>query len=90
MLPGMLPKRLCSQCKHLLTETAHAMRRHAKVMETALKLRDTGEPTEEQRRDFPARLVATFEEAQSAWNAYREHLFEHGFLTPDDRISPTP
>ncbi len=57
------------------------MRRHASLMDRAIYMA-TGGSTEEQRQDVGANLVATFNEAQSAWDAYREHLREHGIL-PD-------
>ena len=63
------------------------MRRHASVMDYAIQVADGGPPTEEQRKDFTDRLVASFKDAQSAWDAYCEHLAEHGVLptlpTPD-------
>lgn len=40
----------------------------------------SGIATEEQRQDFRIEFVLSFNDAQSAWNAYREHLVEHGFL----------
>jgi len=49
-------------------------------MATAIQLARSGEPTEEQRRDFTTRLVASFNDVQSAWDAYTEHLIEHGLL----------
>jgi hypothetical protein len=55
------------------------MRRHATLMHQAIRLAQTG-PTEEQRQEFKINLLATFNEAQSAWNTYREHLIEHGVL----------
>ena len=39
-----------------------------------------GGGSEEQRQDFKARLLASLNDAQSAWDAYREHLREHGLL----------
>ena len=45
-------------------------------------MRQSGKPTEEQREEFVARLVASFNAAQSAWDTYREHLIKHGLLAP--------
>jgi hypothetical protein len=53
------------------------MRRSA----SAIQLAKTG-LTDEQRKGFKDRLVASFNEAQSAWDAYRSHLVEHGLLPP--------
>jgi hypothetical protein len=36
--------------------------------------------TEEQRQQFKCDLAATFGDAQSAWDAYRDHLIDHGLL----------
>jgi len=58
------------------------MRRHGADMQTAIRMKQSGKPTEEQRQEFVTRLVASFNAAQSAWNTYREHLIKHGLLTP--------
>jgi hypothetical protein len=50
-------------------------------MQTALEQRQSGKPTNEQREEYVAILVASFNAAQSAWDAYREHLTKHGLLT---------
>jgi hypothetical protein len=55
------------------------MRRHWNMMDRAIALLRT-EYTEEQRKQFAADLVTTFENAQAAWGAYRQHLIEHGIL----------
>jgi hypothetical protein len=49
-------------------------------MNTAIQLLKSREPTEEERQDFGTRLVASFNDAQSAWDAYRVHLMGHGYL----------
>jgi hypothetical protein len=56
------------------------MRRHAAGVLEAVKLNERGAPTDEQRRNYKAILVASFNDAQSAWDSYREHLIEHGLL----------
>jgi len=61
------------------------MRRHVTDMETAIRMRQSAKPTEEQRQKFVAKLVASFNAAQSAWDSYREHLNKHGLLTPASR-----
>ena len=58
------------------------MARHGKDMETALRIKQNGKPTEEQREEFVARLEASFNAAQSAWDSYRQHLIKHGLVTP--------
>jgi hypothetical protein len=44
-----------------------------------------GGVTEEMRQDFRARIIASFKEAQMAWDAYRDHLSEHGLLPKPER-----
>jgi hypothetical protein len=51
-------------------------------MQAAIEVSRRGKPTEKQRLEFVARLVASFNAAQSAWDAYRRHLTKHGLLTP--------
>ena len=80
MLPSMLPIRICSRCEQRLREASIAMLRHGADMQTAINMRQRGKPTKEQRQEFVARLVASFNAAQSAWDAYREHLIKHGLL----------
>ena len=77
----MLSIRICPGCERRLAEASQAMRRHATDMNRATQLLvRNGGGGEEQRQDFKARLVASFNDAQSAWEAYREHLIEHGLL----------
>jgi hypothetical protein len=61
------------------------MRRHSEDMETAIQMKKSAKPTEEQRQEFVARLVASFNAAQTAWDSYREHLTKHALLTPYSR-----
>jgi hypothetical protein len=76
----MLLPRLCSACDQQLTIASNAMRRHASQMSKALHLVQSASAAEVQRQDFRINLVVSFNEAQSAWDAYREHLIDHGFL----------
>jgi hypothetical protein len=54
------------------------MTRHRAVIERAIRLQQEGNLTEEQRQEYRAKLAATFNEGQSAVDAYRNHLIEHG------------
>ena len=78
----MEQEHLCPKCEQVLDDAAIAMRRHAALMEKAqsLSVARGGHPTEEQRQQFKRDLLATFFDAQSAWDAYRNHLIEHGLL----------
>lgn len=70
--------RVCHRCSEGLTQAANAMRHHASLMHQVIEQFLSREPTEEQRRDYTERLIASLNEAQAAWDAYREHLKEHG------------
>ena len=73
--------RVFPRCEQFLYGASLAMRRHATLMETAITLSRT-EHSEKERQRFKAMLDATFNEAQAAWDAYRNHLVEHGILSP--------
>ncbi len=80
----MLSTIVCPGCDERLTTASDALRRHATLMHTAIEwAHSVG--TEEQRNDYTDSLVASFIDAQSAWDAYREHLIEHGLLSPSTR-----
>jgi len=49
-------------------------------MSTTIHLNVSDSATEELRQDSRTKLAASFNDAQSAWDAYREHLIEHGIL----------
>ena len=72
---------LCQGCDQRLKEASDALRHHASVMHSGIELAETG-PTEEQRKEFVDSFIASFNDVQSAWHAYREHLAGHGLL-PD-------
>jgi len=72
--------KICSGCDRRLLEASTAVRRHESQMKAVIELVRRGDLTEEARQEFKARLVASFEDAQSMWDAYRAHLIEHGIL----------
>ena len=76
----MQPTRACHGCEERLTDVTDAMRHHLTQMRNALDLARRDQLSDEQRRLFTADLFETFHQAQSAWDAYREHLAEHGLL----------
>ena len=55
------------------------MCRHAEEMPTAISLVHTDLP-EAQVDKYKTKLIESFYDAQSAWDAYREHLKEHGIM----------
>jgi len=75
----MSPIRICHECEQFLTTAANAMRGHAEAMRAAISFVQTGK-TEEQVDEYKIRLIESFNDAQSAWDAYRSHLREHGIL----------
>jgi hypothetical protein len=80
----MLP--ICAQCEQWVTEVSYAMRHHAAQMTAAISLaRDYEAQAEEQRQELTAKLVASLNEAQSAWDAYCEHLIQHVLLPRRER-----
>ena len=79
MLADMPPIRVCPGCERYLTTASDAMRRHAEDMRSAISSVQTG-LTEEEIDQYKVRLIVSFNAAQSAWQAYRAHLREHGIL----------
>jgi tryptophan 2,3-dioxygenase len=75
--------RSCGNCERLMDHVTQAMRRHGSDMVAARQLAKT-DLTEEQRQEARTVLVASFNEAQRAWNAYRDHLRKHGLLPVSD------
>ena len=75
----MPPIRICHECEQLLTTAATAMRRHAADMHKAISFVQT-DMNEEQVGRYQVRLIASFNDGQSAWDNYRSHLREHGIL----------
>ena len=71
--------RVCPGCNHRMTDAANAMRRHGSQMDAAIQSAQT-DLTEEMRQEIGARLVSSLKEAQEAWDAYRNHLAQHGII----------
>lgn len=78
--PVAVPIKPCPGCEQRLLQASGAIRHHESQMNTVMELAQTGRMTEEVKPDFKVMLVASFNEAQAAWDAYREHLIEHGIL----------
>ena len=79
MLAAMPPIRICPGCEEYLTTASEAMRRHAEDMRNAMSSVQR-ELTEEEIDQYKVRLIASFNQAQSAWEDYRAHLREHGIM----------
>ena len=80
ILADMLATLLCDACEQRLARATSAIRRHESLMHTAITLDKSGSPTDELHQEYKTNLRATFDDAQSAWDAYREHLIEHGLI----------
>jgi len=76
--------RICPKCELLTDKATAAMRHHASDLCTNLPLMEEN-PSEEARLGLRAKATASFAEAQAAWDAYRDHLIEHGFVPPPVR-----
>jgi hypothetical protein len=57
-----------------------AMRSHESDIASSLALNVEGYLSEELRKKLVPTVVASFKKAQVAWDAYRQHLDEHGLL----------
>src|SRR5262245_22549371 len=82
----MIKITICADCTEKMTQVMHAIRYHNSDMHKAIELNRDGHPTEELRRELAPRLVASFNEAQAAWDAYRDHLIGHGLLKPAAKL----
>jgi hypothetical protein len=71
--------RICNGCDERLSEASKAIRHHAALMNDAIVFIQSG-ANEKQLKEFREKLVTSFNDAQEAWDAYREHLNGHGLL----------
>jgi len=76
----MLPTHLCHKCDKQLTDASYAIRRHSSLMSRSIKIDRNGSLSDKQLLELASNLEATFNVAQSAWDAYRDHLIDHGLL----------
>ena len=82
--PRAVKDRICPACERRLNETSDAMRRHASRMSNAIHVMKSN-PPEQRRLELKDEVTASFIEAQAAWDAYRDHLVEHGFLPAPEK-----
>ena len=78
----MIPTKICAECQALLEGVVVALRQHETQMTTGISLSMKGYLTEELRKEFAPVLVESFNVVQVAWDVYREHLIQHGLITP--------
>ena len=67
-----------------------AIRRHETDILSGLQSNLEGYLTEEARQLRASETVASFNEAQARWDAYREHMVGHGFLEPHAKTAKMP
>jgi hypothetical protein len=78
----MVYSRICARCDELLEKAITFVRQHETQAYTGASMKVNGPLNEQLRGKFDPRSVESFSVAQAAWDAYREHLIEHGVLTP--------
>jgi len=76
----MIHTRICAQCGKRASEAATAMRYHEADLTNGLSLNIDGYLTEEGRRQLAPAVIKSFINAKTAWDAYCQHLDEHGLL----------
>jgi hypothetical protein len=77
---NMLAK-VCPECERLLVEATDAIRHHQTDMTEVRQSVLDGDLTGVTKQVLSIDLPASFDTAQAAWDAYREHLTVHGILT---------
>ena len=71
---------LCHECNRRSTAASAAMRRHVKMVNVAID-QDRGQLDRMEQQELKDRILASFVEAQEAWDSYREHLVKHGVVS---------
>ena len=77
--------KICAACEEALMDALRALHEHDRDMTTVVALNLIGEMTEEDRRYLAPQIAESFNKAQTLWDAYRDHLIGHGFLSPTSR-----
>jgi hypothetical protein len=73
---------VCNGCEQQLNAAGNTIRRHATLVLHAIEI-GRSNPSDEVRQEQRALVSASFKEAQAAWNAYSDHLAEHGIPISD-------
>jgi hypothetical protein len=84
----MIHTKICSECEYLLEKAVFAMRQHEAQVGEGLSLNAKGLLTKELRKQLAPIAVESFNNAKTAWDAYCDHLIEHGLLTPTGKAIP--
>jgi hypothetical protein len=78
----MIKTKICAECGKLLEQALIAVRQHESELNKGLTMNVSGYLTEELRQQVAPIVVGSFTNAQTAWDAYCDHLIVHGLLTP--------
>jgi len=78
----MIKTRICAECEQQLNIVVTALRQHQADIHTGLKLNVEGRLTEESRHMLAPEAVESFNATRVSWDAYCQHLDEHGLLKP--------
>ena len=70
----------CLRCDERLAEACNALRRTRALWGKGLSYPERMKGLRKCESIFRGRLIASFKEAQTAWDAYPDHLNEHGLL----------
>ena len=79
----MITIKLCGDCDRKLAAASQALRHHSAEMSKAIERVHAGSLTAEEHQDLRTRLWVSFNDAEAAFDTYRQHLIEHGLLTAD-------
>jgi len=71
---------VCRGCEELLSDASYALRRHSAAMSNAILSAERDSISQEEFENYRTEVRSSFKEAQERWDAYREHLVEHGLL----------
>ena len=71
---------LCYECGKRSNAVSDAMRRHVKVVHVAID-QNGGQLDRIEQQELKDTILASFVEAQAAWDSYREHLVKHGVVS---------
>ena len=75
----MIKMVVCKGCEERLNNASYALRRHSAALTTAMNTAQANSISEEDFENYRSEMRTTFQEAQAAWDAYCQHMVEHGF-----------
>ena len=81
MITADMIAKVCPECEQRLLEATIAIRRHESDLNDVRQCVLDDDLTGQTKRVLRIDLPASFNDTQAAWDAYREHVIEHGILT---------